>query len=120
MWRVLSIVVVSCGVVVLPAFSSHAQETDVETRSPLTVRTSIKATGLVSRSPNAPDLFPERTTADSMFRVRIEPEIRPSANTTVSVAYEQRFRYRSGATGLAAFGILPSEAATPFRIRPLV
>jgi hypothetical protein len=120
MCRALSIVVVSCGVVALAAPSATAQETDVETRSPLTVRTSIKATGLVSRSPNAPDLFPERTTADSMFRVRIEPEVRPSANTTVSIAYEQRFRYRSGATGLAAFGILPSEAATPFRIRPLV
>ena len=120
MWRVLRIVVVACGVAVLPAPWAAAQETDVETRSPLTVRTSIKATGLVSRSPNAPDLFPERTTADSMFRVRVEPEIRASANTTVSVAYEQRFRYRSGATGLAAFGILPSEAATPFRIRPLV
>ena len=120
MCHVLNIVVVSCGVLVLSALSSHAQETDAETPSPLTVRTSIKATSLVSRSPNAPDFFPERTTADSMFRVRIEPEIRPSANTTVSVAYEQRFRYKSGATGLAAFGILPSEAATPFRIRPLV
>ena len=64
MWRVFRIVVVSCGVM-LPAPSAYAQEpTDVETRSPLTVRTSIKATGLVSKSPNAPDLFPERTTAD--------------------------------------------------------
>jgi hypothetical protein len=35
MWRVLSIVVVSCGVVVLPAPTVAAQETDVETRSPL-------------------------------------------------------------------------------------
>jgi hypothetical protein len=121
MWRVLSIVAIACGVVALSTFSASAQEpTDVETRSPLTVRTSIKATGLVSRSPNAPDFFPERTTADSMFRVRVEPEIRVNAITTVNVAYEQRFRYRSGATGLAAFGILPSEAATPFRVRPLV
>ena len=120
MWRVLSILVVSWGVSGLTAPSAAAQEADVETGSSLTIRTSIKATGLVSRSPDPPDLFPERTTTDSMFRVRIEPEIRPSANTTVSVAYEQRFRYRSGATGLAAFGILPSEAATPFRIRPLV
>ena len=121
MWCVLGIVVVSCGVIVLPAPSVSAQEpTDVKTRSPLTVRTSIKASGLVSRSPNARDLFPERTTADSMFRARVEPEIQASANTRVSVAYEQRFRYKSGATGLAAFGILPSEAATPFRIRPLV
>jgi hypothetical protein len=120
MWRVLGIVVVSCGLVVRPAPSAAAQEPDVETRSSLTVRTSIRTTGLVSNSPNAPDLFPERNTADSMFRVRIEPEMRLNAKTTVSVAYEQRFRAGTGATGLAAFGILPSEAAPSFRIRPLI
>ena len=86
----------------------------------LTVRTSVKATGLISRSPDAPDLFSERTTAQSMVRFRIEPEIRASKNTTFNVAYEQRLHYASGASGIAAIGILPSAASTPFRVEPLV
>jgi len=60
----------------LAAASEAAQEHEQEeSPSVLTVRTSVKATGLVSRAPDAPDLFSERTTAQSMVRFRIEPEI---------------------------------------------
>jgi hypothetical protein len=97
-----------------------AQEREPEASS-LTVRTSIKATGLLSRSPDASDLFPERTAGESMLRLRVEPEIRTSRNTTFNLAYEQRLRYTSAPmVGIAAIGILPSELATPFRIEPLV
>jgi hypothetical protein len=100
--------------------SAAAQAGEPESPS-LTVRTSIKATGLLSRSPDAPDLFPEQTTGESMLRLRVEPEIRTSHNTTFSLAYEQRLRYTSAPmVGIAALGILPSELATPFRIEPLV
>jgi hypothetical protein len=98
-----------------------AQEPEPEeSRSVFTVRTSVKATGLISRAPDAPDLFSERTTAQSMVRFRIEPDIRVSKNTTVNVAYEQRLHYASGVSGIAAIGILPSAASTPFRVAPLV
>jgi hypothetical protein len=97
-----------------------AQEREAESPS-LTVRTSVKATGLLSRAPDAADLFPERTARESMLRLRIEPEIRASGNTTFNLAYEQRLRYTSAPmVGIAAIGILPSEVATPFRIEPLV
>ena len=97
-----------------------AQERETEPPS-LTVRTSVKATGLVSRSPNAPDLFSERTARESMLRLRVEPEVRASGNTTFDFAYEQRLRYTSAPmVGIAAIGILPSEVATPFRLEPLV
>ena len=114
------ILLVALGVLALTAAGEAAQEPAAESPSVLTVRTSVKATGLVSRAPDAPDLFSERTTAQSMVRFRIEPEIHASGNTTFNVAYEQRLHYASGASGLAAIGILPSEAATPFRAQPLV
>ena len=108
------------SVLVLSGVAAAAQDRSTESPS-LTVRTSVKATGLVSRSPDAPDLFPERTAGESMLRLRIEPEIRASGKTTFNLAYEQRLHYRSApTTGIAAIGILPSELATPFRIEPLV
>ena len=91
-------------VVASEAAQEHEQE---ESPSVLTLRTSVKATGLISRAPDAPDLFSERTTAQSMVRFRIEPEIRAGRNTTFNVAYEQRLHYASGASGIAAIGILP-------------
>ena len=112
-------VVLAAFTLALTRASAAAQGGDAEVPS-LTVRTSVKATGLVSRSPDAPVLFPERTAAESLVRVRVEPEIRATRNITFSLAYDQRLHYRSGATAVAAFGILPSEAATPFRIEPLV
>ncbi len=87
----------------------------------LTVRTSVKVTGLVSRLPDAPALFPERTAGDSMLRLRIEPELRASGSTTFNFAYEQRLRYTSvPAAGIGVVGILPSAQTAPFRIEPLV
>jgi hypothetical protein len=97
-----------------------AQEREAES-PPLTIRTSVKATGVLSVSPDAPDFFPERTAGESMLRLRVEPEFRTGAGTTFSLAYEQRLRYTSASmVGIAAIGILPSELATPYRIEPLV
>jgi hypothetical protein len=112
-------VLVAVAVLALMA-AAAAQQTEAESPS-LTVRTSVKATALLSRSPDAPDLFPERTAGESMLRLRVEPEIRTSGDTTFSLAYEQRLRYTSAPmVGIAAIGILPSELPTPFRIEPLV
>jgi hypothetical protein len=114
------VVLVTLAVLTMMAASAAAQDGQAELPS-LTVRASVKATGLVSRSPDAPALFPEQTAGESMLRLRVEPEIRTSANTTFSVAYEQRLRHTSAPImGIAAIGILPSELATPFRIEPLV
>ena len=114
------IVVVALAILALTTAGEAVQEQEAESPSVFTVRTSVKATGLMSRAPDAPDLFSERTTAQSMVRFRVEPEIRAGRNTTFNVAYEQRLHHASGASGIAAIGILPSEASTPFRARPLV
>jgi len=116
----LVLVLVGFAVVAMMAAPATAQDPGEESPS-LTVRTSIKATGLVSRSPNAPDLLPERTAGESMLRLRVEPEIRASGNTTFSFAYEQRLHYASApAVGIGVIGMLPAELSTPFRIEPLV
>jgi len=112
-------VLAAVAVLALTAVAA-AQETEAESPS-LTVRTSLKATGLFSRSPDAPDLFPDRTAGESMLRLRVEPEFRASGNTTFSLAYEQRLHYASAPTvGIGVIGILPSSLSTPFRIEPLV
>jgi predicted ABC-type transport system involved in lysophospholipase L1 biosynthesis ATPase subunit len=110
------------GVAVVAMMSAPAAAQDADEESPsLTVRTSVKATGLVSRSPDALNLFPERTAGESMVRLRVEPEIRASGNTTFNFAYEQRLHYACApAVRIGVIGILPSEFATPFRIEPLV
>jgi hypothetical protein len=106
--------------VVLTTAPAAAQGGEGEPPS-LTVRTSIKGTGLVSRSPSVSATVPEETDGESMLRLRIEPEIRASASTSFNFAYEQRLHYASAPTvGVGVIGILPSELATPFRIEPLV
>ena len=100
--------------------AAAAQGAEAESPS-LSVRTSIKATGVLSRSPDTPDRFGDRTAGESMLRLRVEPEIRASGTTTFNFAYEQRLHYASAPTvGIGVIGILPSELATPFRIEPLV
>jgi hypothetical protein len=104
----------------LTAASATAQDDSAESPS-LIVRTSIKATDLVSRSPDATALSPEQTAGESMLRLRVEPEIRASGSATFNFAYEQRLHYASAPmVGIGVIGILPSELATPFRIEPLV
>lgn len=114
------ILLVALAVLAPTAAGEAAQEPEAEPPSMFTVRTSVKATGLMSRAPDAPDLFSEPTAAQSILRFRVEPEIRASGNTTFNVAYEQRLHYASGASGIATIGILPSEASAPFRVQPLV
>jgi hypothetical protein len=116
----LVLVLVTFAILTMMAGSTAAQDAQAESPS-LTIRTSVKATGLLSRSPDAPELFSNRTAGDSMLRLRVEPALRTNGNTTFNLAYEQRLHYRSAPmVGIAAIGLLPSELATPFRIESLV
>jgi hypothetical protein len=85
----------------------------------LTLRTSLKTSGLAFRTPDAPDIFPERTGGESVSRLRLEPEVTLGSRSVFVVAYEQQLRYRSAAAGIATSGILPTDGAAPFRIRAL-
>lgn len=106
--------------IVLIASAATAQEAPPEgPAATLRLRTTIKTSVLLFRPPDAPELFPERTGAQSVSRLRVEPEMRAGRNLVFTVAYEQRLHYTSSAGGLAAVAILPSQRAAPFRIRPL-
>jgi hypothetical protein len=120
MRRRLGFLFVAFVVLAVTTAGGAAQAQEAESISAFTVRTSVKATDVMSRAPAEPELFSERTTQQSMLRFRVEPAIRVSGTTTFNVAYEQRLHYLSGASGIAAIGLLPSEAATPFRVQPLV
>lgn len=103
----------------LTASPASSQDAESEApRSTLSLRTSIKGSALLFRAPDVPALFPERTGTESMWRLRLEPEVRAGRNAVFTVAYEQRLQYASRPTGIMTVGILPTDGA-PFRVRPL-
>lgn len=109
----------AAALVLIPA-NGTAQEAE-PARSPatFTFRTSIKAGALFFRAPAAPALFPDRTGAESLWRVRFEPVVTTGDGTVFTLGYEQRLRYRSSGGGIATAGILPSQGVAPFRVRQL-
>lgn len=117
MGRVLTGVLLSC-LVVLAAVPAPAQTTGSDAPS-LKLRTSIKAGGLVFRRPDAPALPGSRAGAESLWRLRFEPELSTGTRAVFSGAYEQRFRYTSQPIGITTIGVLPADTAAPYRIRQL-
>ena len=85
----------------------------------LTFRTSLKASGLFSRAPDDPFLFPEQNSATSFWRLRVEPKVRVGTKVIIDAAYEQRLRVHSGAAGLVGAGVLPPDTPAPYRVRQL-
>lgn len=85
----------------------------------LELRTSLKASLLPWHAPDDPVLFPERDGAASLWRLRLEPELRASPALLMVAAYEQRLRVASTAQGLAGLGALPRDVPAPYRIRQL-
>lgn len=96
-----------------------AQAPRPESAPTFRLRTALKTTGLLSRAPDDPILFPVRDTATSFWRIRLEPEVRLGPRLTATMAYEQRLRVFSQPSGLAAGAILPAETPGPFRMRQL-
>lgn len=100
--------------------AAAAQEPQPETpTAAFTLRTSIKASALLFRTPDAPELFPARTGAASMWRMRVEPEMNAGRHALFSLAYEQRLRHASSVSGLTTVGMPAYQGQAPFRIRPL-
>lgn len=108
-----------CSVVsVLNVWAAAAQ--DPSSVAPqFSLRTSIKGSTLVFRAPDAPELFPERRGGESIWRWRVEPEMRWGTKLVLNAAYEQRLRYTSSGGVVTAAAILPSGSAAPFRVRAL-
>lgn len=82
-----------------------------------TLRSSIKSTALLSHLPDDVALFPDRNSAEGLWRVRLEPTVRVGDAASVEFAVEQRVRAFTAAAGLAR--VVPDEGRAPFRIRQL-
>src|SRR5262245_12623653 len=85
--------VVATMLIALPAAAQDVRPE--EASATLGLRTSIKASALVFRPPDVPALFPERTGTESVWRLRVEPEVRAGGNAVFTVAYDQRLGYTS-------------------------
>ena len=105
--------------VTIGASAADAQDTQPNPPSAFSLRTSIKASAFLFRAPDAPQLFPERSGAASMWRVRVEPEVKAGSRAVLTVAYEQRLRHASSVSGLTTVGLPSAQGQAPFRIRPL-
>ena len=81
------------------------------------LRSSFKSSGLFSHLPDDPLLFPDSNAATGFWRYRVEPTVQVTDSASVEVAVETRLRLFSSPTG--AVGVLPVEAAAPYRIRQL-
>lgn len=102
------------------AWPAAGRELWSEGESSLALRSSAKASLVVSRAPGDPDLFPERESAASLWRLRFDLDARPGPSWAAAVAYEHRLRVVSGGAGLAGGGsVLPVEAPAAWRARPL-
>lgn len=88
-------------------------------QTPFTLRYSLKSTALLSRSPADPVLFPDRSSATGLWRFRVEPAGPLGGHTSFELAFEQRLRVFSSGSSPAGAGVLPQEAAAPFRVRQL-
>ncbi len=87
--------------------------------SALRLRTSFKATGLISHAPDDPVLYPEQNSATSYWRLRLEPEWLATPKVRVGAAYEQRLRLYPRSAGFVGTAILPPDTKAPYRISQL-
>lgn len=103
------------GCVLVPPRLAHAQADD----DSYDVKAALRSSLVVAREPDDPALFPERDDAVSLWRFRLMGDARPAEGLALEAAYEQRISIASGTAPLAGFGVLPSLAAAPYRIRQL-
>ncbi|MBN2170085.1 MAG: hypothetical protein JW819_02050 [Candidatus Krumholzibacteriota bacterium] len=86
----------------------------------LRLTTTLKSTGLVARAPADSVLYPERWSAASLWRLRLDLDARPAPWLAVEAAYLQRLQTLSAGAGAAlGKGILPAAGAAPYRVDPL-
>ncbi len=104
--------------VTLP-WTAAAQDAVPDSPVSLTWRTSLKVGALLARAPQAPELFPDRSSTDTLWRIRTEPVATIGPRATVNIAYEQRIWWGSASGNTLTTTILPSSAPAPFRVTAL-
>jgi hypothetical protein len=85
----------------------------------LGLRTSLKGSLLVSRSPRDPLVSLERDAVISFWRLRLEPEARLGPSVTAAAAYEHRLHVFSTSAVLTRLSVLGSESRAFYRLWPL-
>jgi hypothetical protein len=110
---------VLAGAAILASVPARAVEPAEGGPWSLSWRTSIKASALVSRAPDAELLFPDRNSASSLWRVRVDPLARLGPRVTAAVSYEHRLSLSSQPAAFAGLDVLAQEARAPYRIRQL-
>ncbi|MHB8872162.1 MAG: hypothetical protein ACYC8T_00600 [Myxococcaceae bacterium] len=97
-----------------------ADEPESSEPGPFRFASALKSTGLVSRARGDELLFPQRVGAQSLWRLRLEPELRPTSSLTATLAYEQRLQLQSAGPELLLLGPLPAaQAPAPYRVTQL-
>jgi hypothetical protein len=115
----------AAGALLLAAAPAFAAGTAPEPAAPgassFTWRTSIKASALLSRAPDAEALPAERDGAAARWRVRLEPEVHLGRKVRAALAYEHRLRLWSGGgdAALPGLDVLARQAVAPYRLKPL-
>jgi hypothetical protein len=115
--RQLAITIAACAL--LASDPLGAQEVSDSREDSFRLRSSFKGTLLLSRAPEAPELYSEPESATSFWRFRLEPQVSLGERFTLAAAYEQRVRVFSTAAGAAGLGVLPPDTPAPYRIRQL-
>lgn len=115
----MTVQAIRCAAVAMLILSSARLALAQEQVPPgMTLRTSLKASLLLSRAPDDPVLFADRTSVTSFWRWRVEPLVRVG-RVAVETAYEQRLRLFSTSAATLGAGVLPPEVLAPYRLRPL-
>ncbi len=88
--------------------------------SSLSLQSALKSSLLLSRAPDDPLLFPERTSGASLWRERFTLTADASDWLTAQAAYELREQISSSAAGgFGAAAVLPQGGALPYRLAQL-
>ena len=115
-WKLLAIAMMALSIDV---GTLAAQEQSGAAEVPLTFRYSLKSSALVSRMPDDPVLFPDRSAANALWRARIEPTVRFGPDVTLDAALEQRLQVFTSSSPIAAAILLPSTTRAPYRVAQL-
>lgn len=92
---------------------------DEESEQKLELNTALKWTGLLSRAPDDPVLFPERTAATGLVRTRFDLKFAQAPLLNAIFAYEHRMQAQTpGAAGIGG-NILPEGGEAFFRLTQL-
>jgi len=104
-----------------PAGIGHAAVLweDDEAQRKLDFNTSLKWTGLVSRAPDDPVLFPDRSAAIGLFRGRFDVKYAQPPFLDANLGYEHRMRAQTHDAGGIGRNILPARGEAFFRLTQL-